>query len=199
MQRKEIFERENILARLKRETEQAHRETERLMPFDEERFSMNDYLELLVKFYKFYRHFEPGLITAMAARKIAFDYRERLKTPKLIADLQSLGMNEKAIGVISADENDLIFDSGEKIFGALYVVEGSTLGGQIIARHLKARFGLNETGGAAFFAGYAAQTGLMWNEFRAAITDFAASDSNHDEIIGAAQKTFEIFGRAIAS
>lgn len=199
MQRENNFAPENILARLKRETEKAHRETEKQISLENPEFSVADYLDLLVKFYVFYQAFEPQLLSTIKERKIDFDYEARQKTSKLLNDLRILGMNEKAISELSGSRRDDLpaLDSAEKIFGALYVVEGSTLGGQVISRFLQTKFGFNQTSGAAFFSGYGAQTGKMWNDFRAAILNFADSSAKHDEIIDAASETFAKFGRAL--
>ena len=88
-------------------------------------------------------------------------------------------------------------DSKERIFGSLYVIEGSTLGGQVISRHLKQQFDLDETNGAAFFSGYGKETGKMWNGYRDAITRFADGEANREEIIAGANETFEKIGKCL--
>lgn len=118
MDQQESSERENILARLKRETEAAHRKTEQLMPFEDARFSVADYLDLLVKFYAFNQSFETQIETEIKARSLGFSYRERLKTPKLLADLRVLGMSENRIAKIESKSELPSLDSAEKIFGA---------------------------------------------------------------------------------
>lgn len=191
------FGAENILTRLKRETEKAHLQLENQIPFENAGFSASDYLDLLTRFYVFYKSLEPQIESAIKAQKLDFDYHERLKTPKLSMDLRHLGIDETRLSNVSGDSDLPALDSAEKVFGALYVVEGSTLGGQIISWKLKEKFGFDQTSGAAFFSGYAAETGKMWNEFRAAILSFAEKSSKHDEIIGAANETFEKFGQAL--
>jgi len=56
-------------------------------------------------------------------------------------------------------------DSTEKLVGALYVVEGSTLGGQVIARQISASLGLTAQHGARFFNGWGEQTETRWSSF----------------------------------
>lgn len=50
--------------------------------------------------------------------------------------------------------------------GALYVIEGSALGGQVITPRLQRDLGLEPGRGASYFHGFGAQTGGMWREFR---------------------------------
>lgn len=182
---------ENILARLKRETAPDHERTEKLMNLMEPGFSLADYKALLQKFYAFYSVFEDRLLNALKENRVTFDYQARLKTPQLIIDLQALKADFESISPIDRSSDLPALESAEKIFGTLYVIEGSTLGGQLISRHLKTTFDLDETNGAAFFSGYNSQTGAMWNAFRIEITEFAESSSDHDAIIGAAAETFQ--------
>ena len=47
----------------------------------------------------------------------------------------------------------------------LYPIEGSSLGGQVISRHLLQNHGLTMNKGARFFNGYAENTPMRWEEF----------------------------------
>ena len=104
-------------------------------------------------------------------------------------------MSEREISKIETSDDLPALDSKERIFGSLYVIEGSTLGGQVISRHLKQKFELDEANGAAFFSGYGKETGKMWNGFRESITAFAENNTNKEEIIAGANETFEKIGK----
>jgi len=52
-----------------------------------------------------------------------------------------------------------------ELVGMLYVIEGSTLGGQIISRQLKLRIGVESGRGATFFNGWGAETDTHWRKF----------------------------------
>ncbi len=198
MQTETAIETDSILARLKARTAHQHQQTEDGVDLMQDDFSLTDYRNLLVKFYAFYKTYETKMRDAMGENSIDFNYEERLNTPKLLADLENLGLTESEISDIK-DFGDLpALDSQEKIFGSLYVIEGSTLGGQYISRHLKEKFGLDETGGIAFFSGYGKETGKMWKAFRKAITDFAETSEDHEAIIKSANATFEKIGKALA-
>ena len=76
------------------------------------------------------------------------------------------------------------------IFGSMYVMEGSTLGGRFIAPHVAQMLSLGQGQGNAYFEGYGARTGSMWNAFR----DTAAAsvpESLYDDAVRAAIDTFE--------
>lgn len=72
-----------------------------------------------------------------------------------------------------------------QLLGAMYVVEGSTLGGQVIARQLaKAGIPLR-----TYFSGYAERTGPMWKAFCHLLTQ-AAAETDQDELVQSASRTF---------
>jgi heme oxygenase len=58
--------------------------------------------------------------------------------------------------------------------GCLYVLEGATLGGQFISRHL-ATLGIGPANGGLFFHGYGAKTGEMWKSFQTNATGFCVT------------------------
>lgn len=51
--------------------------------------------------------------------------------------------------------------------GALYVLEGSTHGGRIIAQMIEAQAGINGPSGFSFFYSYGEENSKMWEEFKA--------------------------------
>ena len=75
--------------------------------------------------------------------------------------------------------------------GALYVLEGSTLGGQIIVKHLQKTMppGFEN---AAYFSGYQQRTGSMWKEFLQQLTALPQSPLEEEQIITGAITTFKI-------
>lgn len=199
MQSSNITETDSILAQLKSQTAHQHQRTEDSVDLMREDFSAEDYKKLLARFYAFYKSFEPKMSDALRENPIELDYENRRNAPRLFGDLKSLGMSETAISEIESCGDLPALDSREKIFGALYVVEGSTLGGQVISRHLKEKFGFDESSGAAFFSGYGKETGAMWKNFREAITVFADGGANRAEIVGAANETFTKIGDCLSA
>ena len=82
--------------------------------------------------------------------------------------------------------------------GALYVLEGSTLGGQIIVRHLQKTLAPGFKG-SAYFSAYQHKTGSMWKEFLQQLTALPQSDFEEQQIISGAIKTFEIIDRLLSN
>lgn len=71
--------------------------------------------------------------------------------------------------------------------GALYVLEGSTLGGRMIGRHITATHGLTGEG-LAYYSGHGPRTGSMWLAFRARLDTF---DGDAAQVVSAANGTFD--------
>ena len=73
-----------------------------------------------------------------------------------------------------------------QVLGALYVLEGSTLGGQVITRQL-AKAGIGQR---RYFAGHAERTGPLWQSF-CQLLAAEATDDNQAEIVQSAIQTFQ--------
>jgi heme oxygenase len=76
-------------------------------------------------------------------------------------------------------------------FGCLYVLEGATLGSQIIKRLLLQHLAISSENGGAFFNAYGDRVGDMWQVFRETVSQFSvAHPQTDDAIIKSAQETF---------
>jgi heme oxygenase (biliverdin-IX-beta and delta-forming) len=71
----------------------------------------------------------------------------------------------------------------------MYVLEGSTLGGTFIDRHLAGLPGLSGVRLRAFTP-YGDRTGAMWRDFRRATRAHAAGTGDADRVVRAACDTF---------
>ncbi|WP_394649245.1 biliverdin-producing heme oxygenase [uncultured Deinococcus sp.] len=176
------------MARLKSETQALHEATEARMPVMDPGLTRADYARLLAQMH--------ALIAPLEARLLALDLPAslalpgRLKTPALRRDLAALNV------AVPAPRPDGLPGSVAEGLGTLYVLEGGTLGGQIISRHLGPRLGLDAGAGLAYFSGYGPQTGPMWKRFAEAMTREVAPEDGAAVVAGA-RATFLAFGRAL--
>lgn len=76
--------------------------------------------------------------------------------------------------------------------GYMYVIEGSTLGGRMLLKHVKTTLGFDEEAGARFFSGYGANTGTMWKQFLQILTGYAVGNECEEEVIAGANHAFKI-------
>ena len=195
------------LQRLREDTRREHEATEGAMPLMEPGLTLDSYKALLRTLLPILRGWEtwsaehaPGNLKPLLTARRRSHLLER--------DLRSLGdPNPMAPdGFIPIDWASVThpglhnaspleqtrreaFEAG--FLGALYVLEGSTLGGRMIARHLQPAFAFQEGKGDAYFRGHGEQTGALWREITAAIA--AVPEEYSPDLIEAAKRTFAAF------
>lgn len=177
-----------ILARLRETTRPLHEQLESEMPLLRPDFSLDDYRTLLGRFYGFLLPLNAAVFEHAEWQSLPGDWAERHRFNRIIAlqnDLQHLGVEDpaKQFPICEAVPEVSTF---AQALGCAYVFEGSTLGGQIIARHLGQKFGIDADSGASYFTAYGAQTGVRWKEFCNALESFASQNDNNDSLIDAA-------------
>ena len=79
------------------------------------------------------------------------------------------------------------------LLGSMYVMEGSTLGGQFIAKHVEEVLGLNRGEGDAYFRGHGERTRRMWKEF-CVVLRTRTSESETEAVVAGAKAMFRAFG-----
>jgi len=176
-----------LLITLKKATWPLHERLERNLNLLSPSFSLVDYLRLIKAFWGYYRPFEAGLTGVPELHDWLPDISVRSKLPLLEADLQALGVNGDSLDRLPVCQELPACTDLAAALGCLYVLEGSTLGGQLISRHLKRFFNLDAENGAAFFTGYGEHTGAMWQTFRELLM---AAEVDEDALIHAACETF---------
>ena len=155
--------------------------------------SRDDYRVLLARLWGFHTAFEEALDEA--ARRLALDMvmAERARAPMLEADLLTLGLAAHAITQLPRCDHIFRPTDEASFMGALYVVEGSTLGGVHIARALSGLFDGREGEGRKFFMGYGERHSLMWRGFLEQLDSFAGDAACEAAAIEGAVRTFKDF------
>lgn len=106
---------------------------------------------------------------------------------------------EASSGGLPATEPDFAFiDCRAAAVGALYVLEGSSLGGQFLSRQLHERLQLEPANGGAYFAAYGAATSEHWQAFRRWANDQLSDPRSTCTAAEAARLTFVRFGNYLA-
>ena len=136
----------------------------------------------LAKLYGFVQPIEAVLRAHAAEFEPAWQLNERYRAAWLLEDLARLSY----AGTPPPCPALPPLHSWPQRLGALYVLEGSTLGGQIIARQLT-KAGL-EAG--AYFTGRAERTGPLWKSFCQQL-GAAGTIANQSAIAGSAIHTFQ--------
>ena len=148
---------------LRQETADLHKEIESYVPLLNPKLSLGEYRTHLRKLLGFYIPLEEQL--ARFSLPEILEMPKRFKKKWLIADLIALGESPESFARIPlyADINQITSISA--LVGALYVTEGSTLGGQVIHRALKENLQMPDSQ-MRFYMAYGSDTGRMWNLFK---------------------------------
>lgn len=179
-----------ILGRLKHATRVRHAALEARLPLLDPRLSCTAYRDCVGGFFGYYAPLEARLRSLPWWETLGFDYQPRRKTPRLLHDLHALGHDSTAVATLPLCQALPALATPGQLLGCLYVIEGATLGGRIIGRHLEASLGLTAERGAAFFSGYGAATGPLWQAFGEFLR-LRAADNDEAEIISGAAQTFD--------
>ena len=176
------------IQKLRRATEIDHRAVEGAVPLMHQGLCAAQYIQCLQRIY--------GVVAAWEER--AADVAPQWLQPALIARQRKhlLELDLAWFGVTGKDDsrptlpetNDL-----PGLLGTMYVMEGSTLGGQFIARHVEAELCLSEGQGNSYFRGHGDQTGRLWKEF-CEILKLRIADEDADTVIFSAKAMFSTFG-----
>jgi len=148
-----------------------------------------DYLGLLQSFYSYFGSIEDRANLYIGSAELP-DHLQRRKSASLATDIYALGgkLPQKALPAdVPVIENKL------QAFGALYVMEGSTLGGPIISRMVKKQLSIDTEEGLSFFNSYGDNLHAMWNTFKLTLDRQAPDEASADIVIAAAQATFRQF------
>ena len=147
-----------------------------------------DYSYLLGLFYSYFSGLE-RLIKSQGIEKYLPDYNERRKAKLILEDLLALHASNPEI----CQQNQLPFIvSPFQALGALYVIEGSTLGGVYIVKMIQKKISVKENI-FHFFSGYGDRNPLMWNRFKNALNHSTADEKEMALIVSGAEDGFHKF------
>lgn len=154
----------DLRKRLQEETKSLHDNIEQtflLKKILQQEITLSDYHLLIQKFYGFIRPCE-ALIDSLPCSSVI---KYRKKKPWLEQDLLSLNRSNHQDTTLPMCIDLPVLSEYEQVLGYLYVMEGATLGGQIITKMLKMQLRITLDQGGRFFHGYGDKTKIMWNHF----------------------------------
>ncbi|CAI8816105.1 biliverdin-producing heme oxygenase [Pseudomonas serboccidentalis] len=181
-----------VLQDLRAGTAELHIALEKRLPFFSEQLDANAFRRLMQAYYGFYRPLESALL-ANACIPADFDIAPRLKTPTLQRDLHALGESPEGLEHLPLCRQLPVIESSAACLGVLYVLEGATLGGQILRREIATRLSLDADNGAAFLDVYGAATGRRWRDFIEYLGARPMDVAERAAVVAAAQTTFSCF------
>lgn len=144
------------------------------------------YQRFLERTWLFQSGVELALERAGAAQFIP-DWVRRHRVPLLERDLAVLGAEPPtaAIPMLSVARDEAA------VLGGAYVLEGSTLGGQVLLSRI-ARLGFHSTHGGAYLSGYGPAHAVMWRGFLEQLAARDAAGLSRSKALSAACEVFDL-------
>ncbi|QCF24904.1 biliverdin-producing heme oxygenase [Hydrocarboniclastica marina] len=167
----------SLLLQLRQATQQAHLRVERhalLASLLSSGLDLPRYLRILRAFHAYYQTLEPGLSKASLAmlptQSAGYHYIPRAEI--LAEDMQDIQGSHSPESPRPDSKKCAVRRTPGHILGWLYVLEGATQGGRIIAPRVSRELGLSVSYGARYFNLY--QQG-QWRSFQALVEGCQAS------------------------
>lgn len=156
------------------------------------------YQQLLLLFYRYYRVLECHLLRhapQVMERDPYSDYCYRLRAPMLKADLDDLGVSVASLPDVACAPLPSLQDTSAP-WGVLYVIEGATRGGRVIAPRLSRSLGAGPDWAGRFFSldvddVREAHWTAFCNRLRRAASDVNDAPDRRQAMIDAARQTFD--------
>ncbi|GAA5436660.1 biliverdin-producing heme oxygenase (plasmid) [Deinococcus aquaticus] len=185
-----------ILPQLKTRTRVQHEQAEASLDLMNPHLTRERYVQVLRRMWTLYVPLEDRLGTLLGpAGRAALDWPARLKRPLLERDLRDLRSPLPDAPGGAGDRLEFLQAEADA-WGAAYVLEGATLGGQLLRRHLGTQLDLG-AGGAAFYSSYGELVGPRWKAFGAALEARGAADADPaafaERAVQSAGQTFGLF------
>lgn len=176
-----------ISQEIKAATKEAHQKLEKTVVLRlKDIRSQADYAEVLKCFYAYFNAIESAIAPYITTAVLP-DYPKRRNSSYIKQDIIELGED------VSALLNPEVPNINHTVsaLGALYVLEGSIMGGPYIVEMLR-KYGMDK--GFSFFSGYGEDTGRMWGSFTAVMNKAVKTPEEQTAIIATANETFSLFG-----
>jgi len=175
---------------LKEGTQHAHSGLEKKLVSHIRNIShVNDYIRLLRLMYGYYKPLQDKLEPFVAENNISNHFTVR-NVEHIINDIEAL-QPETGTAIPLCDRTPHITSHASSL-GALYVTEGSTLGGRVITQMITKKLSIPPDRGFSFFNSYGEETPAMWQKFKSIINHPREADEQ-TEMMDTAIETFSTF------
>lgn len=179
-----------LLTAIRQATRERHATLDAGLDLRPETLTRERYAEVLRRMAAVVRPLESRLHAVEGMPAWLPDLPQRRKAQRIDDDLAALG-DARAVDAAAVPE---VRDVAEG-FGCGYVLEGSTLGGVVLARTLGPTLGLTPEHGMSFWTAYGPEVGAMWKRFTAALDAWSrtASPAQREAAVQSAARVFDAF------
>lgn len=185
---------------LKEITKELHNDVEELtLPkkLFSETITKSEYLEYLKRLYKLHCMIEKELVKFSYWSEYDFEIMHYLRKDLLLKDITIASDNTIFMDDGDSSYGTITIDTFSEAIGYLYVLTGSTMGGQILSKKVTGIFPNSPYKDANnYFSAFKERTIPMWINFLTFLNNYASRVDNkieEDKIIDGAQKCFQLF------
>ena len=191
----EVSPASSLAARVREHTRPLHDQLEANVASLDAWTDRSRYASLLRAFYGFYSPAERAIdFYRLQPHDPSATGQDRRKAGLLRDDLAALGHGPGDVDALPECGAFPSPRSEAEQLGCMYVLEGATLGGQVVLRHVEAgRIGVTPREGGRFFNSYGPAVGPMWRSFLAELERRATTPAARDAVVGFARDTFAAF------
>ncbi|GAA4322843.1 hypothetical protein GCM10023149_23420 [Mucilaginibacter gynuensis] len=175
-----------LSTKIKEATQSAHQQLEKKVVLKLKAVRSNaDYADVLKHFYAYFNALENAIRPYVTADVLP-DYSTRRDSAYIKNDIEELGADVNELPPVVVPQIGNVVEA----LGALYVMEGSIMGGPYIVQMLQ-KGGVDK--GFSFFSGYGQDTGRMWATFTDVLNQAASTEADEAVAINTANETFANF------
>lgn len=178
-----------VLQMLRTATSVQHKALEARLPLTHPDLDRTGYISIIQAYYGFHVPLQRHIAHFLAPRS---PDPERYKIAALIKDLHALGLSDAHIQALPLCTALPTLETHAHLLGILYVMEGATLGGQVLRRIIAEKLGIDAQSGGEFLDVYGRDTGRLWKAFLKELAEFDHPRHN-GEVVDAACATFACF------
>lgn len=183
-------ERPEVLDALRARTRAAHERIERGVALARGEGDASDLRRFLERLHGLHLPLEERLAPLPWAQ-VGLDFAERRKAALLARDLEALGHDVDSLAALPRCERLPTIEDLHQGLGYLYVVEGSMLGGRVLATTLRKRLGPGVRGALSFFEAYGERLESLWARLARALDGAARDPAARAAILDAAEDAFD--------
>lgn len=191
-----MLQSQNLAARLRSGTADLHAAVEKAAGLPSSVRNRGDYSALLTRLLRFHVSAESALGNGAWSRRwaaLGIDLTRHRRSALLVDDLTAMG--EYAPRLVKP--TPLSVSTFPAALGCLYVVEGSALGGRVIAPAIRHQLGDVPT---SFFDSAGRDHPSPWPDVRGALQRYGESEQDHhDGVVDGARATFIAFQAHVAA
>jgi heme oxygenase len=176
---------------LRAATAAQHKALEARLPLTHPDLDRDAYQRIIQAYYGFHAPLQRQIERFHAPR---LAQPERQKVPALVKDLRALGLSDAQIDALPMCTDLPPLNGEADLLGVMYVMEGATLGGQVLRRIIADRLAIDADSGGEFLDVYGRDTGRLWKAFLNRLADFDHPDDN-PQVVESACATFALFAR----